>query len=62
VATSAQTFHQQYHIGRRVQEAASPHRKGSIRAVRGSGANAQITVALDGRPPANFRPAQLTLL
>jgi hypothetical protein len=51
-----------WHVGRRVQELAAPHRKGSIRAVRGTGPSAQITVALDGRPPQNFRPAQLRLL
>jgi hypothetical protein len=45
-----------------VQEVSPPHRKGTIRAVRGTGQNAVITVGLDGRPPASFRPAQLTPL
>ena len=62
MATAAQTFHQTWRIQRRVQEKAVPHRKGKIRAVRGTGANAQIVVNLDGRPPASFRPAQLTPL
>lgn len=56
------TFQQTWKIGRRVQETAAPHRKGTIKARQGVGANAVITVALDGRPPASFRPAQLTLL
>lgn len=46
----------------RVQEVASPHRKGTVRAVKGTGVNAVITVGLDGRPPTNFRPADLKLL
>jgi hypothetical protein len=63
VATAAAvSFRQKWRIGRRVQENAAPHRKGSIRAVHGTGSNAVITVALDGRPPANFRPSQLTPL
>jgi hypothetical protein len=56
------TFQQTWRIGRRVQEKASPHRKGTIRARRGTGTNAVIVVNLDGRPPASFRPAQLTPL
>ena len=51
-----------FKIQQRVQEIASPHRKGTTRAVAGSGVNAVITVNLDGRPPTNFRPAQLKLL
>ena len=46
----------------RVQEIASPHRKGTVRAVAGVGNNAQVTVNLDGRPPTNFRPAQIKLI
>ena len=46
----------------RVQEVASPHRKGTVKAVAGVGVNAVITVGLDGRPPVNFRPADLKLL
>lgn len=57
-----QTFQQKWRIGRRVQETAPPHRKGSIKARQGTGANARITVALDGRPPQTFKPARLTLL
>ena len=56
------TFQQTWRVGRRVQEKASPFRKGTIRARQGTGANARITVALDGRPPATFHPAQLTPL
>jgi len=56
------TFRQTWRTGRRVQENAPPHRKGTVKAVAGTGGNAVITVALDGRPPANFRPAQLTPL
>ena len=51
-----------FRIQQRVQEVASPHRKGTVRAVAGSGVNAVVTVNLDGRPPANFRPAQLKIL
>ena len=62
MAASAQTFRLRWRIGRRVQEDAAPHRRGSIRSVRGTGSNATIFVNLDGRPPASFRPSQLTLL
>ncbi|HEV2258590.1 MAG TPA: hypothetical protein VGS06_36175 [Streptosporangiaceae bacterium] len=62
MAASSQTFQQTWRIGRRVQEVAPPHRKGAIKARQGTGPNAVITVALDGRPPASFRPAQLTPL
>ena len=62
MATAAQTFQQMWRIGRRVQEAAAPHRKGSIRARAGTGPNARITVNLDGRPPVTLRPGQLTPL
>lgn len=62
MATAAQTFQQTWRVGRRVQETAAPHRKGTIRARAGTGVNARITVALDGRPPATFTPAQLTPL
>ena len=62
MAAAAQTFQQQWRPGRRVEEAAAPHRRGTIRAVQGTGANARVTVGLDGRPPTTFRPAQLTLL
>ena len=62
MATSSQTFQQQWRPGRRVQEAAAPHRKGTIRARQGTGANARITVGLDGHPPQTFYPAQLTLI
>lgn len=58
---AAQTFHQQWHPGRRVREAAPPHRKGTIRVVQGTGLNAVIVVGVDGRPSVSFRPAQLTL-
>ena len=57
-----QTFQQIWHVGRRVKENASPHRKGTIKARQGTGPNATIVVAPDGRPPASFRPAQLTPL
>ena len=62
MAAAAQTFQQQWRPGRRVQEAAAPHRQGSIKARQGTGENARITVALDGRPPVTFKPAQLILL
>jgi len=60
--TSATTFTQQWKTGRRVQEKAAPHRKGTIRTVRGTGVNAVITVGLDGWHLASFRPAQLALI
>lgn len=49
-----------FKVTQRVQEVASPHRKGTVRAVKGTGVNAVITVNLDGRAPQDFRPAQLT--
>jgi hypothetical protein len=55
-------FQRAWRPGRTVQEAASPHRKGTIRAVRGTGGNAVVTVNLNGHPPQNFRPGQLVLL
>lgn len=61
-ATAAATFQQTWRIGRRVQEVGAPHRKGAIRALIGTGTNAIVAVNLDGRPPALFRPAQLTLI
>ena len=48
--------------GRRVQTVASPHRKGIVAAVTGSGVNAVVTVNFPGWHPAQLRPAQLTLL
>lgn len=62
MATAAATFHQTWRIGRRVQEAATPHRKGTIRNVRGTGGNAIVIVGLDGFTQVSFHPAQLTLL
>jgi hypothetical protein len=62
MATSASTFNQTWRIGRTAQERAAPHRKGPIRARRGTGPNATIVVALTGSHPTNFRPAQLTPL
>ena len=62
MAAAAQSFAQKWRIGRRVQEVAAPHRKGSIRARHGTGNNAVLTVAVDGRAPQNFHPAQLTAL
>ena len=59
MASAAATFQQEWRIGRSVQEAASPHRKGVIRSRSGTGADATIVVNLSGRPPASFRPAQL---
>lgn len=61
-ATAAATFQARWKPGRRVQETSGAHRKGTIRAVRGTGTNAVITVNLDGKPPALFRPAQLILI
>ena len=62
MATAAATFQQAWHIGRRVQENAAPRRKGTIRVVSGTGANAVVVVNVDGRAPQNFQPGQLTLL
>lgn len=62
MVTAARTFQQRWKAGRRVRENAAPHRRGSIRIVRGVGSNAVVLVNLDGRPPASFRPSQLTLL
>ena len=62
MATAAQSFQQEWRIGRNVEEVASPHRRGVIRSRTGTGANATITVNLSGHPPVNYRPAQLTPL
>lgn len=62
MSASATTFTLTWRPGRRVQEVAAPHRRGTIRLVRGTGINAVIIVGLDGRPPASFRPVQLRLL
>lgn len=62
MATAAQTFAQEWRVGRQVQEKAAPHRKGSIRARRGVGSNAIIVVNISGRAPQNFHPPQLTPL
>lgn len=50
-----------YRPGQRVQEAAAPHRKGTVTAVKGRGAFALIWVRLDGLGTAAFRPGGLTL-
>jgi hypothetical protein len=62
VATTAQTFQQAWRPGRQVQELASPHRTGSIRARLGTGQNATIIVNVTGGHPVSFRPSQLRLL
>lgn len=61
-AAAAQTFQQQWHPGRRVQEVAAPHRKGTIVAVLQPGPNATIVVRLDGWHAVSFSPAQLILI
>jgi len=48
-----------FRVGDAVQVLAPPQRKGHVRAVQGSGANAQVTVALIGWHPVTFRPAQI---
>ena len=62
MATSAASFNATWRIGRAVLEKASPHRKGVIKARRGTGVNANIIVTFAGHPPVSFRPAQLTPL
>lgn len=53
------SFMETWNVGRRVQEIAVPHRKGTVRNVFGTGPNARVLVALDGLPAATFYPAQL---
>jgi len=48
-----------FKVGQAVQQAAAPHRKGHVRAVSGSGINAQITVNLTGWHPVTLHPAEL---
>ena len=48
-----------FKVGQHVQEVAAPHRKGYVRAIRGSGPSSHITVALTGLHPVDFRPAQI---
>ena len=61
MAAAAQTFRQRWRIGRTVR-VNSTGRKGPIRAVAGSGANATIIVAIIGGTPTSYRPSQLTPL
>jgi len=61
-SAAARNFHQEWYVGRPVQENAPPHRKGTIKAVQGTGGNARIIVNLAGHPPVTFHPAQLTPL
>ena len=56
------SFQQAWHVGRAVQEAAPPRRKGTIKQVKGVGQNAVVVVNLKGHPPQSFKPAQLILL
>jgi hypothetical protein len=51
-----------FKVGSRVQEVAAPHRKGTVRAIRGRGASAVIAVGLDGYTIAYFRPSALTII
>jgi hypothetical protein len=51
-----------FKAGNEVQQVASPYRKGRVMAVRGSGLNARITVALTGWHPVTFTPAQIKLI
>lgn len=62
MASAALSWHQMWHAPARVQEIAPPGRKGTIRATSGTGPNAQITVALDGRPAVTLRQSQLILI
>jgi hypothetical protein len=51
-----------FRVNERVQEIASPHRKGTVRLILRSGVNATIWVQLDSWYRVSFRPAQLKLL
>ena len=62
MATATSSFSALWKPGKRVQEVASPHRRGTIRHVAGSGSNAIVVVGLDGRAPQNFHPPQLKLI
>ncbi len=48
-----------YKAGDKVQQVAAPYRTGRIRAVRGSGADARITVSFPGWHPVTLTPAQI---
>jgi hypothetical protein len=56
------TWVQMWAIGRRVQEIDAPHRKGTIKARRGTGEWGILIVNLDGGHPQNFYSKQLKLL
>lgn len=56
------TFQEMWRPLRKVQEASTPHRKGTIRTVSGTGSGAVVTVNFDGRPATNYFAYQLVLL
>lgn len=62
MANSAVTFQQQWRPGRQVQEKGGQHRTGWIKAVTGTGNNAQVTVRFTGGSPVTLHPPQLILL
>ena len=51
-----------FKAGNQVQEIAPPHRKGRVKATKGSGPNERITVALTGWHPVTFTPSQIKLI
>ena len=48
--------------GKRVQQTAAPHRKGTVSRVAGTGQNARITVNFDGGHAVTLYPGQLSSL
>jgi hypothetical protein len=61
MASAATVFRLTWRVGRAVR-VNSNGRKGSIRAVIGTGSRAVIVVAVTGGTPTSFRPSQLTPL
>ena len=49
-------------VGNPVQEIAPPHRKGAVRAVKGSGPQANVTVNLTGWHPVTLKAFQIKLI
>jgi hypothetical protein len=50
-----------FKVGNPVQEIAPPHRKGTVRAVKGSGLQADVTVNLTGWHPVTLKASQIKL-
>lgn len=62
MATAAAAFGTLWRAGKRVQQTAAPHRKGTIARVAGAGPGARVTVNFDGWHPLTLSASQLRLI